>query len=123
MALPAPTLDITQILKDLGQTITIRTVNRTINSDGAITAITNTDVDIIAQIQEVSYKEKLFLQMGIAQIGDIIYLVPPDTIINIYDKIIWNSDIYSIRKIIMPPRIGGILLYKQILTVRDTTNV
>jgi hypothetical protein len=121
MTIEAPSLDFTQILEDMGQSITIRTITRTVNSDGAVTAAPYSDVDTLAVINEAGPKEKIFLQMGLIDIGDIIYLVAPSTTVTIYDQIVWNATLYKIRKIIMPPRINGVLLYKQILTVRDTT--
>jgi hypothetical protein len=123
MTIEAPTLDFTQILEDLGQSITIRTITRTVSADGAVTATSTSDTDVSAVVNEAGPKEKIYLQAGLIDIGDIIYLVAPGTTVSIYDQILWNSDIYKIRKIIMPPRINGVLLYKQILTVRDSTNV
>jgi len=121
MTIEAPTLDFTQILEDLGQTITIRTITRTVNADGAVTVATTADTDVSAVVNEAGPKEKIYLQAGLIDIGDIIYLVAPGTTVSIYDQIVWNATIYKIRKIILPPRINGVLLYKQILTVRDST--
>ena len=120
MTIVAPTNDFTNILSEIGQSITIRTINRTL-SDGKITSSTTTDTDTTAVVQEVSYKEKIFLQMALVDIGDIMFFVAPGTTINIFDQIIWNATKYKIRKILLPPRIAGTLLYKQILTVRDST--
>ena len=121
MTIEAPTEDFTQILEDLGQSITIRTFARTISSDGAVTVATPTNTTTTAVVQEVSYKEKIYLQMGLVDIGDIMFFVGPSTSVTIYDQIIWNATTYKIRKILMPPRIGGTLLYKQILTIRDSS--
>jgi len=123
MTLEAPTEDFDVILDDLGQSITIRTFTRTISSDGAVTVATPANTTTTAVVQEVSYKEKIYLQMGLVDIGDIMFFVGPSTTVNIYDQIIWNATIYKIRKILMPPRIDGTLLFKQILTVRDSTNI
>lgn len=120
MTLSAPIEDFTEILDQIGQSITIRTITRTIDANGNITAITNTDVDIIAQVQEVSYKEKIFLQMGLVNIGDVMFFVAPATVVTIYDTIIWNSTMFKIRKILIPPRINSQILFKQILTVQDS---
>ncbi len=122
MTLDAPTEDFTEILDDIGQSVTIRSKSRTV-SDGAVTAVTNTDLTTTAVVQEVSYKEKIFLQMGVVEIGDIMFFFGPSTVITQYDQIIWNATLYRVRKILMPPRIDGTLLYKQVLTVRDNTNI
>lgn len=119
MTLDSPTEDFTEILDDLGQTITIRTITRTVSSDGAITATSTSDADTTAVVQEVSYKEKIFLQMGLVNIGDLMFFVAPSTTVNIYDQIIWNSTTFKIRKILIPPRIDGDILFKQIFTVMD----
>jgi len=124
MSLEAPTEDFVEILDQIGQSITIRAITRTIDAtNGNITAVSTADTTTTAVVQEVSYKEKIFLQMGLVDIGDIMFFVGPSTSITIYDQIIWNATTYKIRKILMPPRIGGLsgLLYKQILTIRDST--
>jgi len=121
MTLVAPTNDFTNILSEIGQPITIRTITRTINSDGSVTATTTSDVDTTAVVQEVSYKEKIFLQAGLLEIGDIMFFVAPSTTLTQYDQIIWNATTYKIRKILFPPRISSTLLFKQVLTVRDSS--
>ena len=121
MTIEAPDLDFGVILEDMGQAVTIRSITRTIDANGAVTATAITDLDTIAQVQEVSWKEKLFLQMGLLDIGDLMFFFEPDETITIFDVIIWNATNYKIRKILMPPRIDGTLLYKQVLTVRDSS--
>lgn len=120
MTLSAPTADFTEILNQIGQSVTTRVITRTINSDGNVTATSTVDTVITAVVQEVSYKERIFLQMGICQIGDTMFFVAPNTSITIYDQIVYNATTFKIRKILMPPRIGGALLYKQIFTVMDS---
>jgi len=124
MTLNAPTEDFTEILDQIGQSIVVRTLTRTIDVNGNVTAVTPTDVTASAVVQEVSMKEKIFLQAGLVDIGDIMYFVAPNTSITIYDLIVWNTVVYKVRKILLPPRIGGFsgLLYKQILTIRDSTS-
>ena len=122
MTLSAPSEDFTEILDQIGQSVTIRAITRTIDTNGNITATSTADTSTTAVVQEVSYKEKIFLQMGLVDIGDIMFFVGPSTSITIYDQILWNATVYKIRKILMPPRIGGTLLYKQILTIRDSTS-
>jgi hypothetical protein len=121
MTIEAPSLDFSIILEDMGQAVIIRTITRTVSSDGAVTATSTSDTSAIAQVQEVGYKEKLFLQLGLVDIGDLMFFFSPDTNITIYDQIVWNSIIYKIRKVLMPPRINSTLLYKQVLTVRDSS--
>ena len=116
----APTNDFPNILTEIGQPITLRTITRTIDSNGKITATTTADADVNAVVQEVSYKEKIFLQMGLVNIGDVMFFVAPATTITIYDQIIWNGTTFKIRKVLMPPRIDSQLLFKQVLTVQDS---
>ncbi len=120
MTIVAPTNDFPNILNEIGQTITIRTISRTV-VDGKVTAMTTSDTDTSAVVQEVSYKEKIFLQMALVDIGDIMFFLDPSETVTIYDQIIWNATKYKIRKILLPPRIAGTLLFKQVLTVRDST--
>ncbi len=121
--LEAPTEDFVEILDQIGQSITIRAITRTIDANGNITAVSTADTATTAVVQEVSYKEKIFLQAGLVDIGDIMFFVGPTTAVTIYDQIIWNVTTYKIRKVLLPPRIGGFsgLLYKQVLTVRDSS--
>ncbi len=121
MSLLAPTEDFVEILDQLGQPITIRTISRTINAtNGNITAETTTDTTATAVVQEVSYKEKIFLQMGLVNIGDTMFFVAPNTSVTQYDQIIYNATTFKVRKVLMPPRIDSTLLYKQILTIQDS---
>lgn len=120
MTLSAPTEDFTEILDQIGQSVTIRAITRTIDSDGNITATSTTDTSTNAVVQEVSYKEKIFLQMGLVNVGDTMFFVAPSTNITIYDQILWNATTFKIRKILIPPRIGSQILYKQILTIIDS---
>jgi len=120
MTIVTPTLDFTNILLEIGQSITIRTISRTIDSDGKVTATTTADVDTTAVVNEVSYKEKIWLQMGLVNIGDVYFNVPASTTVTIYDQIVWNSTIFKVRKILVPPRINGDILFKQILVVQDS---
>src|SRR5574337_245102 len=122
MSIETPSDDFTNILNEIGQPITIRSITRTINNNGMVTGTTTTDTNTTAVVQEVSYKEKVFLQMGLVNVGDIMYFVSPSTNINIYDLIIWNSTTFKIRKILIPPRINGTILFKQILSVQDSGN-
>ena len=120
MSISAPTNDYIEILGQIGQTITLRKFTRTIDANGNVTAVTTVDTDILATVQEIGYKEKLYLQALMVNIGDTMFFVAPNTSITIYDQIIYNATTFKIRKILMPPRIGGALLYKQIFTVMDS---
>lgn len=118
--LEAPVEDFVEILNQIGQSVTIRAIARSIDTNGNITATTTADTVINAVVQEVSYKERIFLQMGLCQLGDTMFFVAPSTTITIYDQILWNSTTFKIRKVLVPPRIDGQVLYKQILTVMDS---
>ena len=120
MTLSAPTEDFTEILDQIGQSITVRTLTRTIDTNGNITAVTPADVTVSAVVQEASYKEKIFLQAGLVNIGDTMFFVAPSTVVTIYDQIIYNATVFKIRKVLIPPRIDSHILYKQILTVMDS---
>ena len=120
MSIEAPTADFTGILDDLGQPITIRSVSRTLDNNGVVTSSSTSDVSLNAVVQEVSYKEKIYLQMGLVNIGDVMFFVAPNTNLTIYDMIIWNTETYRIRKILLPPRVDATLIFKQVLTVKDS---
>jgi hypothetical protein len=120
MTLVAPTIDFTNILLEIGQSITIRKINRTIDSDGKVTSLTTTDTDTTAQVNEVSNKEKIWLQLGLVNVGDTYFNMSPSENITIYDQIIWNSTTFKITKVLIPPRINGQVLFKQVLCVQDS---
>lgn len=122
MSIVTPTPDFVQILSEIGQDITIRVITRTIDTNGNITATSTSDTDTFAVVQEVGQKEKVLLQLGIVNLGDTFFYVSPSTTINIYDQIIWNATTFKITKILIPPRINGDVLFKQILTVQDSGN-
>ena len=111
MTLESPTEDFVEILDQIGQSITIRAITRTINSDGYVTATSTADTATTAVVQEVSYKEKIFLQMGIVDIGDIMFFVSPSTTVETYDNIVWNTDTYKIRKILFPRELADSVDY------------
>lgn len=118
--LVAPTPDFIEVLNQIGQSITIRAITRTIDANGNVTATSTVDTTTTAVVQEVSYKEKIFLQMGLVNIGDVMFFVAPATVVTIYDQIVYNATTYKIRKVLIPPRINGQILFKQILTVQDS---
>ena len=120
MTLSAPTEDFTEILDQIGQSIVVRTLTRTIDVNGNVTAVTPADTTVSAVVQEVGYKERIFLQMGICQIGDTTFFISPSTTLSIYDQLVWNATIFKIRKILVPPRVGGQILYKQVFAVMDS---
>lgn len=121
MTLVAPTNDFSNILNEIGQSVTVRTITRTIDVNGNVTGTSTVDATVSAIVQEVSYKEKIFLQMGLVDIGDIMFFFAPSQTITIYDQIIWNATTYKIRQVMLPPRIAGTLLFKQVLTIRDSS--
>ena len=120
MSLSAPTNDFVEILGQIGQTISIRKFTRTIDINGNVTAVSTIDTDIVATVQEIGYKEKLYLQALMVNIGDTLFFVAPDNIITIYDQIIYNATTFKIRKVLIPPRINGQILYKQVVCVQDS---
>ncbi len=118
----APTPDFSQVLADVGQSATLRKVTRTVDTNGNVTGIATTDLTITTQVQEVGEKEKLYLTLGIVDIGDVVFYVLPSVDVTIYDRIIWNAQTFNVVKILRPPMINNTLLYKKILTVRDTSD-
>lgn len=110
-----------QILYEMGQDVVVHNITRTVDADGNVTAVTTTDVDTTAMVQEVGYKEKLYIQMGIVNLGDIMFFFDPATVLNVYDKITYEGANYSVRKILQPPRIHQQMPFKQAFTVKDTT--
>lgn len=122
MTIFAPTLDFTQILEDIGQDITLRVTTRTKDTNGNVTSVATSDTTVNAVVQEVSEKEKLMMTMGILDVGDLYFFVSPSTTVSTYDVIFWNATKYNIRKIFLPPRISGTLLFKKLIAVRDSSD-
>lgn len=113
-------VDFNQIIEDVGQTIVVRTVARTTNDDGLVIAVDNSDTSISAIVDEVDDKRADLLQSGYYDVGDINIYIDPNTTVEIFDKIIWNEEIYGVRKLNYPPKIAGHYAYLEIHAVRDT---
>lgn len=120
MSITTPSADFDQVLLELGQPIIIQRITRTVDTNGNVTATSISTTDTNAIVQEVSQKEKIWLQLGLVNLGDIMFFISPSTSLTIYDSIIWNSTTFKIRKVLVPPRINGAILFKQILTVQDS---
>ncbi len=120
--LVAPTADFLEVLTQIGQSITIRAVTRTIDANGTVTAISTVDTVTTAVVQEVSAKERIFLQLGLCNIGDVMFFVAPATVVTIYDSVIWNATTFKVRKVMVPPRIDAQILFKQLICVQDSGN-
>ena len=112
--------DFNQILIDSGQTITVRVITRTVDDDGLVTAETTADTSISAIVEEIGEKHFDLIEAGYYDVGDVLFYIDPDYSISIFDKIVWNSEIYGVRKIHYPQKIGGYYVYKKIRGVRDT---
>ena len=121
MSLIAPQQnDFNQIILDSGQTITVRVITRTVDDDGLVTAETTVDTSISAIVEEIGEKHFDLIEAGYYDVGDVLFYIDPDYTISIFDKIVWNSEIYGVRKIHYPQKIGGYYVYKKIRGVRDT---
>lgn len=112
--------ELTQILMDLGQTITLRVITRTVNNDGLSTGETIVDTSVSAVVEEIGEKHFDLLESGYYDIGDIDFYVDPNVDIKIFDKVVWNNEVYGVRKIHYPQKIAGSYIYKRIHGVRDT---
>jgi len=108
-----------QILSTMGQTITLTNKTRVLDSNGELSSITEANVTTSALVQEIGEKEKLYIQMGIINLGDIQFFISPDISVEIYDTITYSGDKYSVRKILMPPKIYGELIFKRLFVVKD----
>ena len=113
-------VDFNQIIEDVGQTITIRIVTRTVNNDGLVTAVNNSDTSISAIVEEIDAKKFDLIQSGYYDVGDVRFFIDPDTTINIFDKVVWNNEIYGVKKLNYPPMIGNHYAYLEIHGVRDS---
>lgn len=113
-------VDFSQIIEDVGQTIVVRTVTRTKDANDRITDISTSDNSISAVVDEVDDKRFDLLQSGYYNIGDINFYIDPDTTIDIFDKIVWNNEIYGVKKLNYPPKIAGFYAYLEIHAVKGT---
>ena len=117
---PPKQRDFNGILVDLGQDIVLRTVTRTVNDDGLVIAISTTDNTIKAVVEEIGEKHTDLLESGYYDVGDVDFYMDPYISTTIFDKIVWNNEIYGIRKEFYPQKIAGYYVYKKIHGVRDT---
>jgi len=111
--------DFNQVLLDIGQTSTIRIVTRTVDADGRVTNVTSSDSSISAVVDEVDDKRSDLLESGYFNIGDTLFYVDPNTVVKIFDKIIWNGIVYGVKTINYPEKIAGHYCYMRIHAVRD----
>lgn len=108
------------MLIDLGQDIILREITRTVDNDGLVTSETTLDNTISAIVEEIGEKHFDLLESGYYDVGDVDFYIDPNETISIFDKIIWNNEIYGVRKIFYPQKISGYYIYKKIHGVRDT---
>jgi len=113
-------VDFNQIIEDVGQTIVVRTVARTKDANDRITGISTSDTSISAVVDEVDDKRFDLLQSGYYSIGDVNFYIDPNITVEVFDKIIWNNEIYGIKKLNYPPKIAGHYAYLELHCVRGT---
>ena len=113
-------VDFNQIIEDVGQIITIRTVTRTINDDGLVTAVSNSDSSTSAIVEEIDAKKFNLIQSGYYDVGDVRFFIDPDITVNIFDKVVWNNEIYGVKELNYPPMIGNHYAYLEVHGVRDS---
>ena len=109
-----------QIIEDIGLPIIIRVVTRTINNDGLVTAVVNSDTTVSAIVDEVDEKKVDLLEGGYYNIGDIMCHVVPQTVVKIFDKVVWNNVIYGVKQIQDPQKVVGHYPYMELHCVRDS---
>jgi len=113
-------VDFNQIIEDVGQTIVVRTVTRTKDANDRITEISTSDNSISAIVEEVDAKRFDLLQSGYYDVGDVRFFIDPDTTVNIFDKVVWNDEIYGVKELNYPPMIGNYYAYLELHGVRNS---
>lgn len=117
---PPKQRDFDQILLDLGQTITLRKITRTTDSDGRITNVSTVDTEIQAVVEEISVKKINLLAGGHYKVGDINFYINPDTDIELFDKVIWESKILGVKNIKFDQKVAGFYVLKRIHCIKDS---
>lgn len=113
--------ELTQMLLDTGQTIVVRSVTRTVDDDGLVTAISTSNTSISALVDEIDDKRKDLLEGGYYSVGDVRFHIDPDDVVNVFDKIVWNNIIYTVKKLNYPQKIAGYYPYMEVHGIRDTS--
>ena len=111
--------DFDVMLGDLGQTLTLRTITRTKDSDGRITNVSTSDSTITGIVEEISAKKVDLLAGGHYNIGDIHIYIDPDHDVTIFDKIIWGSKTLGIKEIKYDQKIAGYYVFKTLHCITD----
>ena len=114
-------LDFGQILLDIGQTITIRSITRTVDGNGRITNVSTSDTSTSAVVDEIGDKRKDLLESGYYKVGDINFYMDPDETIDIFDKIIWGTRTMSVKTINYPEKIAGYYPFMEVHCIQDET--
>ena len=109
-----------QIIEDIGLSIIIRTIDRTVDGDGRITNVATSDITVSALVDEMDEKKVDLLEGGYYNIGDILCHVVPQTVVKIFDKVVWNNVIYGVKQIQYPQKVVGHYPYMELHCVRDS---
>lgn len=117
---PPKQRDFDVILDAIGQTVTIRKINRITDSDGRIIGVSTLDTDIQAVVEEIGKKKIDLIAGGHYRIGDINVYLNPDADITIFDKIVWGTKILGIKEIKYEQKIAGFYVMKMLYCIKDS---
>lgn len=117
---PPKQRDFDVILDAIGQTVTIRKINRITDSDGRIIGVSTLDTDIQAVVEEIGKKKIDLIAGGHYRIGDIDVYLNPDADITIFDKIVWGTKILGIKEIKYEQKIAGFYVMKMLHCIKDS---
>lgn len=100
-----------QYLDDLGTTVTIRKTVETKDSMGRVTDTTTTTSTAQADIQWLSKKDLLHLNVGDVKIGDGMIFFKYNQAIDLHDEVEFNNKRYRIVEEIEGELVSGNLVY------------
>ena len=101
---------ITEAIKIFGRTLSKRTVTRTVDSFGQLSALTTADVTFQGDLQFGLDLDQRFLEAGIVEVGDGVLYIHPTALSTLpipQDQIIDGNSVWEIIKGIESPELGG----------------
>lgn len=106
-------------LDDFGTTVTLRRTTETTDSMGRITSVSTTTSSVQADIQWITKKDLMHLNVGDVKIGDGMIFFKYNQVVAIDDEVEFNSERYRVTQEVEGERVGGDIVYKGYIIQRN----
>ena len=97
----------TRVLNIFGKTLTRRTITRTVDNFGQLSAVTTSDTTFLGDLQFGLDLDQKFITSGYVEVGDAVLYAMYDQTILLQDQIIDGSAVWEVISVLEAPDVEG----------------